>query len=173
MSANDARGRLLQKGCVTAGQLGKGLRRSGRKGQQVAGAINLAFARRRRRRLLQDDVTVGSPEAERTDSRAARLRPSRPGAHGRGDLDRRLLEFQERIDRAQVQVRGNLTVSQGEDDLQPALRLPPRFPGARYWSSPSRPPAAGPAGRPGANTERRASISIGSPRRVPVPWASM
>ena len=59
------------------------------------------------------DVTVGPAKSKRADRRSAGLGFLRPGTHGRGDLDRRLLESQERIDRAEVQVRGDLAVSQG------------------------------------------------------------
>ena len=89
-----------------------------------------------------------------------------------GNLQGRVFELQQRVDGLQVQVRRNLAVPQHEDDLDQAGDARRAFQVADvglHRADHQRPV--------GANARRRApraraSISIGSPSRVPVPWAS-
>ena len=85
---------------------------------------------------------------------------------------RRLFQPQQRVDGVEVQMGRNLAVPQHEHDLDQSGDARRAFQVSDVGLHRAHQQAAIGV-RPSPSTERRASISMGSPKRVPVPWASM
>ena len=124
------------------------------------------------RRLLQNDVGVGAAESEGTDARPPRLSSRAQSRRLVGISSGESSTANSGLTVLQVQVRRNLPVPQHQDDLdQPGdagrtFQVPDvRFHRADHQRLIGR-------RRPPHSADRSASISIGSPKRVPVPCAS-
>ena len=124
------------------------------------------------RRLLQNDMSVRTADAEGTDACTARTIvaiPSRTfGACGK----RALLQAELRIGRTKIHQRREFLVLERHDRLDQAgdARRGVEMPDVGLQRAKTTESTSGVAAR---NTRVRAAISIGSPSGVPVPCASM
>ncbi|VWC48031.1 hypothetical protein BLA15945_07635 [Burkholderia lata] len=74
------------------------------------------------RRGFQDHVRIGPADAERTDGRAARRAAVRPVGRFRRDAERRVVEFEQRVGRVEVQRARHLAAFERERRLDHARK---------------------------------------------------
>ena len=139
--------------------------------QHVQRSIGQISPRRGRGGLFENDVRIGATKAERSSRR--RYPPPSMGTHGKNIVGTRREPSSKRwrIERLEVQVRRDRLVLQRQTAL-----MSPAMPARGLQVADVRLHGAdGSGGRavdPVRVTAPSASISIGSPSDVPVPWAS-
>ncbi len=165
-------GMLAQIAVKALRQLAQGRLAPRRERQQMQRAIDLRTGRQGRRRcLFQNDVGIGAAESKRAGSRDPRSAQRLPGHVLGCHLHRQLGPGNERVRRPKMQVCGDLAVLERNDHLEQSGHPGGGFQVAQVClhRADQERPFDGPAR---ARTAPRAWTSIGSPSRVPVPWAS-
>src|SRR2546423_882750 len=103
--------------CISARQLAQGWRGFRRYTEEVGWTIDGRGLRVQNRRLLDNDVSVGAAEPERTHAGDTSTALVRPCLEPRGDPDRDPVPGDQRVRVLQMQVRRNLPVPQRQQHL--------------------------------------------------------